>query len=153
MNRRLRFPAAVVSSVILAPGLCGWSAAADSETKGRLTLTDLAGYRAALLGKPTADHSWAGRAPIRVTFKDLWNRNESLRGRRVTVQGRVSRIFRQGPVGSFPPLAEVWIASPAGDPFCAVFPQPESHQSSDRELGTVLEAVLGGMARADHGGS
>ena len=42
----------------------------------------------------------------------------------VSVQGHVARIFRQGPVGSFPALAEVWITSPAGDPFCVVFPQP-----------------------------
>jgi hypothetical protein len=146
MKRRLRFPAAVVLSVILASGLCGRAIADDSETKGRLTLTDLAGYRAALSGKPTADQSRAGTPPIRVTFKDLWNHNESLRGRRVTVRGRVSRIFRQGPVGSFPSLAEVWIASPVGDPFCVVFPQPESHQNSDPELRTALEAVVGGMA-------
>ena len=50
----------------------------------------------------------------------------SFEGRRITIQGRVSRIFRQGPVGSFPPLAEVWITSPAGDPFCVVCPQPGS---------------------------
>ena len=52
-----------------------------------------------------------------MSFKDLWNRPDAFRGRRVTVQGRVERIFRQGPVGSFPALAEVWITSPAGDPF------------------------------------
>ena len=71
---------------------------------------------------------WPGR-PIRrseVKFKDLWNRPDVFRGRRVTVQGRVARIFRQGPVGSFPPLAEVWITSPAGDPFCVVFPAARS---------------------------
>jgi len=58
-----------------------------------------------------------------VSFKDLWNRPDAFRGRRVTVQGRVERIFRQGPVGSFPALAEVWITSPAGNPFCLVVPQ------------------------------
>jgi hypothetical protein len=41
----------------------------------------------------------------------------------VTVQGWVVRVFRQGSVGSFPPLAEVWITSAVGDPFCLVFPQ------------------------------
>ena len=56
-------------------------------------------------------------------FRDLWNRPDAYRGRRVTVQGRVERIFRQGPIGSFPALAEVWIVSPAGDPFCLVVPQ------------------------------
>jgi len=146
MNRRLCFPAALVSSIILAPGLCGSSVADDTETNRRLTLADLAQYRAALSGKPTADHSQAVTPPTRVTFKDLWNHTESFRGCRVTVQGRISRIFRQGPVGSFPPLAEVWIASPAGDPFCAVFPQPESHKSSERELGRALAAVVGGTA-------
>ena len=31
----------------------------------------------------------------------------------------------KGPVGTFPALVEVWITSPAGDPFCGVFPQPD----------------------------
>lgn len=37
------------------------------------------------------------------------------------------RIFRQGPLGTFPALAEVWITSPAGDPFCVVCPQGGSN--------------------------
>ncbi len=146
MNHRLRLPAALIWWVILAPGLCGWSALDDSETDRRLTLADLDGYRAALSGKPSADRSGAVTPVIPVTFRDIWNHTESFRGRRVTVQGRVSRIFRQGPVGRFPSLAEVWITSRAGDPFCVVFPQPDSRQGSDQELGTASAAVAGGMA-------
>jgi hypothetical protein len=96
MKRRLRFPAAVVLSVILASGLCGRAIADDSETKGRLTLTDLAGYRAALSGKPTADQSRAGTPPIRVTFKDLWNHNESRPSRNGSRPGFADLLPRAG---------------------------------------------------------
>ena len=96
----------------------------DQETSHQLSLADLAGYRAALSGKPTADSARTTDPASEVKFKDLWNRADVFRGRRVTVQGRIVRTFRQGPVGNFPPLAEVWITSPAGDPFCTVFPQP-----------------------------
>ena len=96
----------------------------DSQTSHQLTLADLASYRAALSGKPTADSARSSDLPVETKFKDLWNRPDALRGRRVSVHGRVARIFRQGPVGSFPALAEVWMSSPAGDPFCVVFPQP-----------------------------
>ena len=79
-----------------------------------------------------------------MSFKDLWNRPDAFRGRRVTVEGRVQRIFRQGPVGSFPALAEIWIASPAGDPFCLVVPQaagvPKLGQTV-RFTGTFLKMV------------
>jgi hypothetical protein len=96
----------------------------DLQTSHQLSLADLAGYRAALAGRPTADLARASDPPVRTNFKDLWNHPDVFRGRRVTIQGHVARIFRQGPVGSFPALAEVWITSPAGDPFCVVFPQP-----------------------------
>ncbi len=56
-------------------------------------------------------------------FKDLWNHPDAFRGRRVTVQGRVERIFRQGPVGSFPALAEIWIARRRVTPFAWLFPR------------------------------
>jgi hypothetical protein len=118
----------------------------DLQTSHQLSLADLAGYRAALSGKPTADLARASDPPVHTNFKDLWNRPDVFRGRRVTVQGHVARIFRQGPVGSFPALAEVWITSPAGDPFCVVFPQPGSPEqglSGSRAIaggdGLVLE--------------
>jgi hypothetical protein len=96
----------------------------NPETSHQLSLADLAGYRAALSGKPTADSARASDPPVETKFKDLWNRPDDFRGRRVSIQGHVARIFRQAPVGSFPALAEVWITSPVGDPFCVVFPQP-----------------------------
>jgi hypothetical protein len=58
-----------------------------------------------------------------VTFRDLWNHPETWRGRRVRVRGTIARIFRQGAVGSFPPLAEAWLSTPEGDLLCVVFPQ------------------------------
>jgi hypothetical protein len=116
--------AIVTASAMLARDCRAWSSDDDQETSHQLSLADLAGYRAALSGKPD-DRASATDPPSLVKFKDLWNRPDVFRGRRVTVQGRVVRTFRQGPVGTFPPLAEVWITSPAGDPFCAVFPQPD----------------------------
>jgi hypothetical protein len=97
-----------------------------------LSLADLAGYRAALSGRPTADDVQTTDPPVPVHFRDLWERASEFQGRRVTVRGRVERIFRQGPVGSFPPLAEVWIFSMAGDPLCLVFPLPESQDGGGR---------------------
>ena len=148
MNGCLRIPAILALAVIAAAGLGTRSLAddSDSDPDRRLTLADLAGYRAALAGKPTADDAQTAAPATPVAFKDLWNHTESFRGRRVTVQGRVSRMFRQGPVGSFPPLAEVWITSPAGDPFCVVFPQPASPPSRNREQNTASDFVGEGTA-------
>ena len=120
----------------------------DSQTSHQLTLADLAGYRAALSGKPTADSARASDPPVETKFKDLWNRPRCFRGRRVSVQGHVARVFRQGPVGSFPALAEVWITSPAGDPFCVVFPQPEP-TDLDNPSGTTQRCWAGHCGARD----
>ena len=96
----------------------------DASRGDRLSLADLAGYRAALSGRPTAEEARLSDPPVPVRFRDLWEHPGTFRGRRVTVRGRVERIFRQGPVGSFPALVEAWIFSKAGDPFCVVFPLP-----------------------------
>jgi hypothetical protein len=110
----------VATALVLACSVVSF--ADDSETQDQLTLADLAAYRAALSGRATGENAKTSDPPVRVDFPDLWNRPDAYRGRRVTVQGRVERIFRQGPIGSFPALAEVWIVSPAGDPFCLVVP-------------------------------
>ena len=56
------------------------------------------------------------------------------------VEGRVVRVFRQGAVGSFPPLAEAWLATPAGDLFCAEFPPGEGPDQEGEawELGRAV---------------
>ena len=100
-----------------------WADEPESGRDDQLSLADLAEYRAALSGKPTADDARPSDLPVNLGFRDLWERPEAYRGRRVTVRGRVARTFRQGPVGTFPPLLQVWTFSPAGDPFCLVFPQ------------------------------
>src|SRR5262245_60405750 len=109
MNLRRRILAALLCLGAAGPGLCPRSFAQDPETANPLSLADLAGYRVALAGEPTDRSASADEPPARVGFRDLWDRPEQLRGRRVTVQGRIARIFRQGAVGSFPPLAEIWI--------------------------------------------
>jgi hypothetical protein len=131
----------VVAPVLLLICTIG-SFADDSESPPQLTLADLAAYRAALSGKATGENIKASDPPVPVVFRDLWNRPDGFRGRRVTIQGRVERIFRQGPIGSFPALAEVWIVSPAGDPFCLVVPNDSGagilpandHELEDRAI-------------------
>jgi hypothetical protein len=117
-----------LSLAVLLLALCGWSARAQSggnDLETRLGLADLAPYRAALLGKATADDPHASDPSRLVSFRDLWDHPATWRGRRVQVQGRVVRIFRQGALGSFPPLVEVWLSTPAGNLLCVVFPQDE----------------------------
>ncbi len=119
----LRENATFLVASILVLGCGSWSSADDTEVNHELSLADLASYRAALAGKATVDDARASDLAVRVVFKDLWNRSEAFRGRRVTVEGRVQRIFRQGPVGSFPALSEIWIVSSTSDPFCLVVSQ------------------------------
>ena len=93
----------VIALVTMPLGRCRASSGDDDqETSHQISLADLAGYRMALSGKPTADGAKATDPAAQVTFKDLWNRADDFRGRRVVVQGRVVRTFRQGPLGSFP---------------------------------------------------
>jgi len=113
---------AFVIASILALVCSTGSVADDSESSHQLTLADLAAYRAALSGKATGENAKTSDPPLPVAFSDLWNHPDAFRGRRVTIHGRLERTFRQGPIGSFPALAEVWIVSPAGDPFCVVVP-------------------------------
>ena len=88
---------------------------ATADPAGPPTIADLPAYRQALETKRTQP------AP-RVAFRDLWDRPEDFQGRLVAVRGRVERVFHQGAVGTFPPLAEAWIVEPSGNPVCLVFP-------------------------------
>jgi hypothetical protein len=94
-----------------------------------LSLTDLSPYRAAL--EAGSGPSVAGEP---VTFRDLWERPEAYEGRRVRVEGRVVRRFRQPAVGRFPPLTELWIVADTRDPFCLVFPTAEAPESLGEAL-------------------
>jgi hypothetical protein len=91
----------------------------------RLGLADLPAEHAALSGKATIDGPEAHALPQTVPFRELWNHPETWRGRRVRVQGTIARVFRQGAVGSFPPLVEAWLSTPEGDLLCVVFPQED----------------------------
>ena len=101
-------------------------AAADDAPIG---LADLETYQAALAAKPAG-------AVAKVGFRDLWDRPEAFGGKAVAVEGRLARVFRQPSVGEFPPLAEAWVVSPAGDPFCLVFPVSEA--GSSLEIGSSV---------------
>ena len=131
---------------MLPASACGQDADPDREPDDRLGLADLAAYRAALSGRPTADLARTSDPPAPVGFRDLWGRPEAYRGRRVTVDGRVERTFRQGAVGSFPPLVEAWVFSAAGDPICVVYPRPDAPAVAEpgrtvRFTGTFLKMV------------
>ncbi len=104
-----------------------------------LTIADLDAYRLALEGKPD-------ETPVAVGFHELWEQPRTYQGHRVRVEGKVARSFRQGAVGSFPPLAEVWAVSPAGNPLCLVFSVKEGRKSpaigaTVRFTGTFLTRV------------
>jgi hypothetical protein len=90
-----------------------------------LGLADLPAEHAALAGKATIDGPRAADPPRPLSFPDLWDHPEEWRGRRVIVRGAVARVFRQGAVGSFPPLVEGWLSTPEGNLLCVVFPQPK----------------------------
>jgi len=141
---RWRWPCSWFLVLVLIHG--GWSTRAQAggdDLESRLGLADLAAYRAALSGKATADNAHAADPARPVTFRDLWDHPETWRGRRVQVQGRVARIFRQDAVGSFPPLVEAWLSTPEGDLFCVDFPTgrvPEPGQQVSFS-GTFLRAI------------
>jgi hypothetical protein len=113
-----------------------------NNSDDRLGLADLPAEHAALAGKATIDGPQAHAPPQSVTFRDLWNHPETWRGRRVRVQGTIARIFRQGAVGSFPPLAEAWLSTPEGDLLCVVFPQ-EDHRGQKTQTQTHTNANTG----------
>jgi hypothetical protein len=123
----------------LLPGMLLAAAVAAEDQK--LTVADLAAYRAAL-----SPPRGIPEPPAVVGFRALWDHPAAYRGRRVRVEGRLVRRFRQGAFGTFPPLEEAWLTSPKGDPFCLVFPaagQAETPVSS-RPLsftGTYLKLV------------
>jgi hypothetical protein len=90
--------------------LVAWQA----EDGARLSTSDLPAYLEALEAKGEAEP---------VTFRDLWDRPGSHRGRRVRVEGRLARRFAQPAFGAFPPLVEAWIITPGDNPICLVYPE------------------------------
>jgi hypothetical protein len=83
------------------------------------SLAELGDLRAAL--DPASEDE-----PIAVTFRILWEDPARYEGRRVRVEGRAERRFRQAALGAFPPLSEIWIVDAAGNPTCLVHPTPSS---------------------------
>lgn len=76
-----RLSVIVLVSMILAAEGRAFCSDDDPETSHQLSLTDLAGYATALSGKPTAEGTRQSDPPVRVKFKDLWNRPDRFRGR------------------------------------------------------------------------
>ncbi|MDR3633679.1 MAG: hypothetical protein P4L84_07565, partial [Isosphaeraceae bacterium] len=113
---------------------------ARGADEGPLGLADLPAYQAALSGR-----SDRAEAPTAVEFRDLWDHPGTFQGRRVQVSGSIVRRFRQGAYGVFPPLDEVWIASPSGNPLCLVCPSQDTPGSKlgdrVRFVGTYLKRV------------
>jgi hypothetical protein len=108
----------------------------SDAVEAQLSLADMPAYRAALSGRSTGKDASAADPPRPVSFADLWAHSDAWQGRRIIVQGRVARIFRQGAIGSFPPLVEAWLSTSAGDVLCIVFPEAETgREGSDLALG------------------
>jgi hypothetical protein len=108
-------PLGAVAAALVFLAASGRSPARDDAPLG---LGDLAAEHDALTGKGDA------APPVVASFRDLWERPDEFRGRRVRVAGRVVRTFRQDAVGGFPALIEAWIEQPPGDLLCVVFPAP-----------------------------
>jgi len=118
-------------AVLILLGVAGPDVVRAEE--GPLGLGDLAAYQAALRGP-----SEGAEAPVAVGFRELWDHPERFQGRRVQVSGTVVRRFRQGAYGTFPPLDEVWVVSPSGNPLCLVAP---SEKAATAKLGDTVRFV------------
>jgi hypothetical protein len=105
-----------------------------------LTVADLAAYRAALSGQRGVTDP-----PAVVGFRELWDHPATYQGSRVQVQGRLARRFRQGSFGTFPPLEEAWVFSPAGDPFCLVFPATREHGQTKADAKAKVPGAAGSV--------
>jgi hypothetical protein len=116
---------ALVVAIAAPPAVAAGQGPPDAGDQG-FGLADLPAEHAALAGKATIDGPHAADPPRPVSFRDLWDHPDDWRGRRVVVRGTVARVFRQGPVGSFPALVEAWLSTRGGDLSCAVFPRPAS---------------------------
>ena len=112
--------AAVLTVVVaLAGPSCPISIAQEAAPVPLNSPTDLPAYWEAL------EPAEAGGEARPVGFRDLWDHPDEYRNRRVRVEGKVERRFRQDPAGDLPALAESWVIAPSKDPFCLVYPEPE----------------------------
>lgn len=107
------------------PGL----SVAEDEPLG---LEDLPSYHAALRTDPVTAQ------PLRVRFRDLWDRPDAYRNRWVVLEGQQVRQFHQAAVGRFPALTETWVVDQAGNPTCFVFPSA---------VGDALDPGMGSWVR------
>jgi hypothetical protein len=130
----------VLAGLLLVPAVAAAATPARAAEDAALTVADLAAYRAAL-----SPPQGTPEPPAAVDFRALWNHPATYQGRRVRVEGRLVRRFRQGSFGTFPPLEEAWVFSPQGDPFCLVFPAAADTQTKVSEplgfTGTFLKLV------------
>ena len=92
-----------------------------------LGLADLPEYRAAL--EPGSGSEGPAAA---VGFRDLWDHPERYRGRRVQVEGRIVRRFRQEAVGTFPAADGVWVVAAVGRSVLPGLPRPGARRTSPR---------------------
>ncbi len=105
------------------------------DRTGPLDLTDLPALRAALEDRPVSV------PPVIASFHDLWDDPKAFMGRPVIVEGRVVRLFHQGPVGEFPAMVEIWLATPAGDVLCATCPEHTPTDPNDTPIPKIGQQV------------
>ncbi|MDB5350899.1 MAG: hypothetical protein JWN86_2146 [Planctomycetota bacterium] len=125
--------------------ILGLLIAAQAPVEIGLSLADLPMYKAALDGRDDSP-------PVAVQFRDLWGRPAAYRGHRVRVEGRIVRRFQAPASGELPARVELWLATPADDVICAVFPQSVQGGDGFREKSTVaMEGTSLGLVRYQGG--
>lgn len=76
--------------------------------------------------------------PRRVGFRDLWERPETLRGKAVSIDGRLVARFRATASGRLPSRTELWIDAGSGNLVCLVHPAHGSSPTSEAKIGDPI---------------
>ena len=139
MNPGLRSCTISFTTFILALGWFVWSFADEFEATHELTLADLTAYGEALSDKVTASNGETSEPSQAVSLNDS-RRNPTCIAAITSRFKDVSSESLPGPGRQFSPLAEIWITSPAGDPFCLVVPQKYEEPLSRNDLGPSRRA-------------
>ena len=131
MAHELAAATVILVAVVAPPALADDSA---------LSLADLGRYRAALIARDPEPPA------LPASFRSLWDHPDRYQDRRVQVEARVVRRFRQGAYGTSPRSVEVWAVTPRGEPFCWVYPEsggarPVSPRDPVRFVGTYLKRI------------
>ena len=123
---------AVVASLLLA---------VLSPVETGLSLAEMPLYKAALESRDPAP-------PFAVKFRELWDRPNEYRGRRVRIEGQIARQFHAPPAGELPARVELWLATASNDVICVVFPHGSPRAAEfPKDLRVAAEGTSFGLVR------